>query len=183
MPLLKKESLNLINVKKCGWRINYLDIFDTTALKSADIKADSRVKKVVEKRANILKLTQAAEDAVLRPMASGAYSHALRAALAARIARLNNEEVLANRYLKSAEAFATIADLANDGSSHKLCAVVKFMDKVAANTKSVTAEDVATLQEQGIEDADIVRLSELNSFLAYQIRLVVGLRLLEGQSE
>ncbi|MBH67316.1 MAG: hypothetical protein CMM58_03090 [Rhodospirillaceae bacterium] len=160
-----------------------MDIFVTTALKLADIKSDSCLTKAVEKRANILKLTQAAEDAVLRPTESGAYSHTLRAALAARIARLNSEEALANRYLKSAGTFGTIADLANDGSSHKLSAVVNFMDKVAASTRSVTAEDISVLQEQGIKDADIVRLSELNSFLSYQIRLVVGLRLLESQSK
>ena len=36
------------------------------------------------------------------------------------------------------------------------------------------------LQGAGISDADIVRLCELNAFLAYQFRLIAGLRLLSG---
>ena len=36
------------------------------------------------------------------------------------------------------------------------------------------------LKSAGIADADIVRLAELNAFLAYQIRLIAGLKLMQG---
>ena len=42
----------------------------------------------------------------------------------------------------------------------------------------MTENDIRTLQNAGITDADIVRLSELNAFLAYQVRLVATLSLL-----
>ena len=44
----------------------------------------------------------------------------------------------------------------------------------------MTAADVSDLQRAGISDADIVRLAELVAFMAYQLRLVAGLRLMAG---
>ena len=38
----------------------------------------------------------------------------------------------------------------------------------------------AALKAAGTTDADIVRLCELNAFLAYQLRLVAGLKLMTG---
>lgn len=160
-----------------------MDIFQTTTLDILDIQPSSSFRHVVEKRANIFELTQAAEASVLRPETCGAYSHPLRAALAARVARINNEASLAERYLMNAGNFASLADPLNDGSAHQLNTVIRFVDKVAADTKAVQAEDILILQAEGIDDADIVRLAELNSFLAYQIRVVAGLRLLEVESK
>ena len=54
------------------------------------------------------------------------------------------------------------------------------MDKVAAHTRDIAADDIAALQDAGVTDADIVRLCELNAFLAYQIRVVSGLQLMTG---
>lgn len=134
----------------------------------------------VEGRANIFEMTQAAEDAVLRPQDEGPWSHDLRAALAARIAVLNDEADLAARYAGDAGGFAALADPSQDGAAQGLAHVVAFMDKVAADTRHVAASDIAGLQMAGVADADIVRLAELNAFLAYQIRVIAGLRLMRG---
>ena len=96
---------------------------------------------------------------------------------------MNDEASLAEHYLMDAGQFASIANPLDDGRSHRLNVVVKFMDKVAVDTKAVEAGDILNLQADGIDDADIVRLAELNSFLAYQIRLVAGLRLLKVDSK
>ena len=149
---------------------------ETTALQSAGLGAESAA---VEARANIFEMTQEAEEAVLRPRDTGPWSHALRAALAARIARLNGEDGLAGDYAEAAGAFAALADPARDGADQDLAAVVAFMDKVAAETWAVTAEDISGLQVAGVADADIVRLCELNAFLAYQLRVIAGLRLMK----
>ena len=53
------------------------------------------------------------------------------------------------------------------------------MDKVAVDTRNVEAEDIIALKNAHVSDADIVRLAELNSFMAYQIRLITGLRLMK----
>lgn len=153
--------------------------FDTTTLKYAGVGAGSALGAVVEGRAIIFEMTQAAEDAVLRPKDEGPWPHGLRAALAARIAVLNDETKLAARYSEDAGGFAALADPANGGAAHGLADVVAFMDKVAADTRNVAADDISGLQAAGVADADIVRLAELNAFLAYQIRVIAGLRLMK----
>lgn len=45
--------------------------------------------------------------------------------------------------------------------------------------RTATKDDIQTLYEAGVSDADIVRLAELAAFLGYQARLVAGLRLME----
>lgn len=154
--------------------------FDTTALAVAGIGPEGPVGTAAQTRAKVLEMTQAAEAAVLAPKETGAWPHALRAALAARIARLNGEGALAERFLEGAGSFAALADPARDGAEEGLGPVVAFMDKVAARTRDIAAGDIADLQAAGIADADIVRLAELNAFLAYQIRLIAGLRLMAG---
>ena len=41
-------------------------------------------------------------------------------------------------------------------------------------------EDISKLQAVGVSDADIVRLCELIAFVAYQVRVAAGLRLMNG---
>ncbi|MGR3747126.1 MULTISPECIES: hypothetical protein [unclassified Paracoccus (in: a-proteobacteria)] len=151
---------------------------ETTALTGAGLTGVPGA--AVEGRANIFEMTQAAEEAVLRPKDCGAWSHELRAALAARIAVQNDEHALAERYAAGAGGFAPLAGPSQDGAAEGLAAVLAFMDKVAADTRNVASTDIAGLQAAGILDADIVRLCELNAFLAYQLRVVAGLRLMKG---
>jgi uncharacterized protein YciW len=153
-------------------------IFNATTLSAAGVSADTSLGRTATMRLNILEMTQDAEEAVLRPKDFGAFDHKLRAALAARIANLNGEFELAEQYIDEAGTFRPIADPKNDGVTYNLGSVLSFMDKVAMNTSNVVADDISRLQEAEVSDADIVRLSELNSFLAYQIRLIVGLRLM-----
>ena len=131
-------------------------------------------------RGNILEMTQQVEEAVLRPLDCGAWPHALRAALAARIASLNALPALASMYLESVDdsAFRSLGDLSVDGRTLQLEHVVAFMDRVAGQTHLVKEADIRLLQERAVLDADIVKLCELNAFMAYQVRLVSGLALL-----
>lgn len=129
-------------------------------------------------RSNIFEMTALAERAVLRPKETGRWPHPLRAALAARIATLNGARDLAARHVVEAGEYAGLANPASDGVAEGLGPVLAFMDKVAVKTRDVAASDISALQDAGVADADIVRLSELNAFLAYQVRVVAGLRLM-----
>lgn len=160
-----------------------MSIFETTALSAAGLASDDATAKAMKLRANIFEMTQAAEEAVLRPRDTGSWSHALRAALAARLARLNNEPVLAQQHLAAAGDFAPLADPERDGAAEGYGAVIAFMDKVGAETRDVGAADISALQAAGVNDANIVRLAELNAFLAYQFRVIAGLRLIRGAAE
>lgn len=157
-------------------------IWSTTALSEAGPVDDTDTAEAVNARANVMAMTEQAEAAVLAPRETGSWSHDLRAALAARMARHFGQEGLAQRYAARAgdSPYADLADPANAGTSADLEAVVSFVDQVAVRPRDVTAADIERLHAAGISDADIVRLAELNAFIAYQARLVAGLRLLGG---
>ncbi|MDJ0631285.1 MAG: hypothetical protein QNJ44_23725 [Rhodobacter sp.] len=155
-----------------------MSLFESTVLSAAGVVPGGEAAAAAETRANIFDMTRIAEDAVLRPRDTGPWSHPLRAALAARIARLNGENALAEHHMAAAGDFAALADPADDGASRGCGAVIAFMDKVAARTRDVQVRDITALQSAGIADADIVRLAELNAFLAYQLRVIAGLRLM-----
>lgn len=159
---------------------NFDAISNTTAVQIGGIRADSPAAAALVDRGNILTMTQQTEDAVLRPRDAGAWPIALRAALAARIAAHNALPELSERYLRMIEAdeFNILADPANDGSTLGLAHVITFMDSVTVQPRDITGSDIRALQEHDVNDADIVRLSELNAFMAYQVRLITGLKLL-----
>ncbi len=152
----------------------------STAVRYSSIQENSPLMEALQTRSNVLQLTQQAEDAVLKPVDCGGWSHSLRAALAARIAVNNGLPELADHYASmiSDDACKPVADTDNDGSGQNLSHVVAYMDSVAVSPRDVVDTDISELQQQGVSDADIVRLTELNAFMAYQVRLVAGLRLL-----
>lgn len=139
----------------------------------------------LEQRADVFKMTRDAQKAVLTPADPGNISYELRASLAARICAANNNPYLASLYAQAVKDSnnkpLSQPDYFPENTTEQL--IVKFMDKVANDTKSVTAEDISQLQKAGIHDADIVRLCELNAFLAYQIRVAAGLASIQDASQ
>lgn len=138
----------------------------------------------VDGRANILAMTEAAHDAALTPKDPGGLSHALRAALAERVSRLHADNRMAAHFrelLQAAgadETLIAIAALGDGAPDPAVAAMVAYTDRVAKAPREMTAADITALQAAGVGDPDIVRLAELNAFLAYQLRVIAGLRLL-----
>src|ERR1700726_2666936 len=64
----------------------------------AGVPPGSRLGQALKTRAEILRLSEAAHDAVLLPREPGALSHGLRAALAARMCRHLDDDALAAHY-------------------------------------------------------------------------------------
>jgi uncharacterized protein YciW len=124
-----------------------------------------------------MEMTQIAENAVLKPSDPGAWDYPTRAAFAARIARLNGADGLAEYYAAAVDA-SQYSGILDPGSDNKRSPGVMFLDAVASNPRDITAEDIKLLQDGDVSDADIVRLTELVAFVSYQIRLVAGLSLL-----
>ena len=52
------------------------------------------------------------------------------------------------------------------------------MDLVTRRPREATAEDIAALAAQGLDDRDIVTLAGLIAFVNFQILVVAGLRML-----
>jgi uncharacterized protein YciW len=153
--------------------------------RAAGIAEDDPLAGVLQARGDILEMTEAAHDAALRPADPGGISHGERAALATRVALLNREAELAERYramLAGTDPAHPLADPNFDGGGDaRLGAILAYMDRVAAAPREASAADVTAMQAAGVADADIVRVSQLNAFLAYQIRLIAGLRLMRDR--
>jgi uncharacterized protein YciW len=156
--------------------------------KQAGLLPGSAAHQALLARAEIIAMTQATHDAALTPNDPGGLSHAERAALAVRIARLNADEGLAAHYdalMRAASASADIARIAEPdfkGTDRRVQAMIAYTDLASGSPKDATGADIEALKQAGIGDADIVRLAELNAFLAYQIRLVAGLKLMRGEA-
>lgn len=139
-------------------------------------------------RADSLKQTDLALRAVLSPEDAGAFSHDQRAALACRIARINDNERMALFYREHMsgpdEEISAICDPDFDGGDDaQLKAVLAFTDLVSGHPADATENDISALKSAGITDADIVRLAELNAFLAYHIKVIEGFVLMLSQTE
>ena len=157
---------------------------DDVIVRLAGIAPGSAVQAALQARADVVAMTSKAAAASLLPEEPGGLSHDERAALAVRVARLHEESGLADHYAKLMEragATAALADPAFKGDGDaRLAAVIAYVDLVSLAPKDTVAGDIAALQAAGIGDADIVRLAELAAFLAYQLRVVAGLRLMQA---
>lgn len=158
------------------------DIFKSVVVKAAGIAADHPLAVVLAGRSEVMQLTQASHDAALKPEPPGGLSHAERAALACRMARLNEEGILARHYEDMIPENGEIRIMANpafDGADNKRTqAILRHTDLVTVNPKQAAEGDISALKSAGILEPDIVRLSELIAFVGYQVRVVKGLRLM-----
>lgn len=149
----------------------------------AAVRPGSALAEAMEKRAEILRLSEAAHDAVLLPRDPGGLSHGFRAALAARMARQNSNEALASHYDRLVEraAESATAPLAQPGTNlddERLAEIVRHADRLTLAPREATRGHIEALRGVGVADADIVRLSELAAFVNYQVRVIAGLALL-----
>ena len=158
------------------------EIFRSVVVEAAGIAADHPLAAVLAGRSDVMQLTQASHDAALKPEPPGGLSHAERAALACRMARLNDEEMLARHYeamIPESGGMQAIADPAFDGADdERTRAIIRHTDLVTVDPKRAAEADIAALKSAGILEPDIVRLSELIAFVGYQVRVVKGLRLM-----
>jgi uncharacterized protein YciW len=134
-------------------------------------------------RADLMAASQRNCEAVLRPDDPGGLGRAERLALACRIARLNADERLAAHYREAPEADAAlVAALADPAApapaDTRLAAILRHVDLVTRDPKSATRADIAALRDASVNEADIVRLSQLIAFVNYQLRTIAGLRLI-----
>ncbi|MER9566701.1 MULTISPECIES: hypothetical protein [unclassified Mesorhizobium] len=151
----------------------------------AFVRPGSALAEAMVKRAEILRLSQAAHDAVLLPREPGGLSHGLRAALAARMARLNRSSALARHYdtlvARAGEpTTAPLADPDTNATDVRTAEIVRHADRLTVAPREATRAHVDALREADVADPDIVRLAELAAFVNYQVRVIAGIALLGG---
>ena len=150
----------------------------------AGVPPGSKLGQALKTRAEILRLSEAAHDAVLLPREPGGLSHALRAALAARMCRHVGDAALTAHYdsYLAHSGDQDVSSLAHPGGT---CgdplqnAMARHADLLTLAPREATRADIEALKAAGLGEADIVRLSELAAFVNYQLRVVAGLKLLK----
>lgn len=146
--------------------------------KIAGLPETGPLAEAVRFRERLMALTDDSYNAALKPKEPGGLSHAFRAAVASRIARISGDEALADHY----------ATLAGDSAEGNYCdpailpasawekAAIAHADKITRRPKDATPEDIDALREAGIAEGDIVRLTGLVAFVNYQLRLALVMR-------
>lgn len=147
---------------------------------AAGITKDSPLLEVLLQRNTIMNLTDQSYHAVISPIAPGGITHSERAALACRMAKLNHSPDLSTHYSTMINAVDTdLSDPDQETTGHpRRAAMARHTDIVTRSPKDVTNDDISELIKAGLTDADVVRLSELISFVNYQVRVVAGISLM-----
>lgn len=131
---------------------------------------------------------QGAEEcrlSVLRPANDQGLAPNLRAALARRMAGLNADQVLMAEYdaqmaeLGSTEQLKALAAGEKD-LDEPLATIARHVDLITLTPSRAEAKHIALLGEAGLNNPQIVALSELIAFVNFQTRVVAGLRLLRS---
>jgi uncharacterized protein YciW len=123
-------------------------------------------------RPDILRHTQGSHDVLLSPDDPGGLSLAERALVARRVAELSPHAALTTHYQALLDARGTPA------AGPRTAAILAHAERVAAAPGSATKAHLEALAAVGLQARDIVALAQLVAFVAYQVRVAVGLSLL-----
>ena len=154
-----------------------MNILETTVLSVAGIEDVHQIEPTVATRSPIFEMTQMAEDTVIRPKDCGSFSHKFRAWLAARIAEQAGDAQLALHYMETAGITENSYQPKHESVTN-FEILIAFVDKAANSTRDIESQDIVNLQGAGFADSDIVKLCQLLAFVAYQVRVVAGLRMM-----
>ena len=140
------------------------------------------------RRPEALRHAEGAYRELLMPEDAGNVSHTDRAALALRVALREGDAALAARFralLEKAgaeEAIMLAEDLSDGVMEGRLPALLRYADMVAAKPATVSQETIDALSAMGLTPRDIVAVTQLVSFVPYQVRLIAGLRAMQEEA-
>jgi uncharacterized protein YciW len=105
--------------------------------------------------------------------------------LAARIAKLNADSVLTDEYLGQLNAQAPDAELVALAAGAEtlpqpLAIIARHIDLVTVTPSKAEANNMRLLEQAGLNNPQIVALSELIAFVNFQIKVATGLRLMRS---
>lgn len=148
----------------------------TAHVLESSVPMTPRVKAALSLRARLMAMTQTSHDAALIPADPGGLSHRVRAALAARIARICADGALAAHYDALAGDVPGWAQPDGAADEPATGALLAYADKVTRTPHAAGPGDIEALRAAGWDDADIVRLAGLVAFVNYQLRVAAVLR-------
>ena len=150
------------------------------------IGEDSPLAALRARRADIASYIQASYDALLEPADEAGVSRAERGLIALRVAILDESAPLIAHYraylagqgVDSALVTATEGATLGAPLSLRLLAMLTHVDRLTNEPELAAPAHLAELKAQGLSDANIVTISQLISFVSFQVRTIAGLQLL-----
>jgi uncharacterized protein YciW len=151
--------------------------------KAAGLSPDDPVYKARRFRPEFVEGAEICRLSVLTPKDGLGLSAPLRLALARRMAKLNADEVLVSDYETQLAALSPSDELVSlsQGATElaePLATIARHADLITLSPIKAAAGDITRLQKAGLDNPQIVALSELIAFVNFQTRVATGLRLM-----
>lgn len=152
------------------------------------IQPGSPLAELRAQRADIRANTQGAYRELVIPADPGGVTVAERAALALRVALLDGETALAAHFRALLTAAATSAELAEAETmpappgSGRFPLLLRYGDTVAQHPAQIDQAAIDALTAHAMSPQDIVAVTQLVSFVPFQVRLLAGLRAMQGKA-
>ncbi len=138
--------------------------------------AGSPVDRIRRDRPDIVRHSQGSHDVLLSPQDPGGVSPAERALIAWRVADLSGHQALAAHYRAMLDQRDTA--LAGAAPDARLATILEHVERLTAAPGTATKAHIDALLANGLTERDIVAISQLIAFVAYQVRAAAGLALL-----
>jgi len=152
----------------------------------AGISADSALESLRAQRPEIVRYAEGSYRALLEPQAVGNVSRVERDLIALRVAVLTgsaeltfwHQARLRDAGVEEGVLAAVAENPAADPLSPRQQAILRHVDRLTKSPTTATAAHIAELTAVGLSPRDIVVISQLIAFLSFQVRTLVGLRIL-----
>lgn len=149
----------------------------------AGLPPGSELHEIRRERPDFVEGAELCRQAVLEPKHGFGLSHALRAALAVRMARMLGQEPLAAVYFAMLQKFdpdpllqsIALGAAAGKGGDRLVAAIVRHADRVTAAPRDSSRADIEGLAAAGLSNPQIIALSELIAFVNFEARIIAGL--------
>jgi uncharacterized peroxidase-related enzyme len=144
------------------------------------IAPDSALAALRATREDIRGHIQGACRALVTPAEPGGVSLVERASLALRVALSDGDMRLAGHFRSLLTPAQAGAATASPEGSGRFALLMRFGDTVAAHPARIGQADIDALSAHGFSPQDIVAATQLAAFVPFQVRLLAGLRAMQG---
>jgi CMD domain protein len=150
----------------------------------AGLAAESPVAALRRQRPDVVRFTQASDEAIFAPTDDGGLTRAERAAAALRIAALLHDPILQDHYQALLEPLdedgnlLRSADVEAQTGDARWATVIAHIDRVTADPDSATKAHIDGLLAAGLSPHAVVSLSQVIAYVNFQARVLAGLRML-----
>ena len=153
--------------------------------KAAGLTPEDALYKTRRLRPEFVNGAEACRKSVLAPDEDQGLSVELRLALAHRMALLNKDAELQQEYQARLTAQSPSEELqalaaGEEITEEPLATIVRHVDMVTNHPIQATEQHIRLLEQAGLNNPQIVALSELIAFVNFQTRVAAGLRLLRS---